>query len=34
MDKSEYAMTVYEEFVEPSSDQNYGFFSLKRNVAL
>ncbi|XP_018577646.1 leucine-rich PPR motif-containing protein, mitochondrial [Anoplophora glabripennis] len=29
MDKSEYAMTIYEEFVDPEKDQNYGFFILK-----
>lgn len=29
MDKSEFAMTIYEEFVDPENNKNYGFFILK-----
>lgn len=29
MDKSECAMAIYEEFVDPEKDKNYGFFILK-----
>lgn len=29
MDKCESAVTIYEEFVDPEKDQNYGFFVLR-----